>query len=124
MRLLVIDESAERRELLRAGLRLAGYEVAAMLGSPAALLETIAEQEPDAIVIDAGTMKALVSRLADANRRLEERMLVERAKGLLMKARGLDEESAYRALRRMAMDQNRRIGEVARSVIGMAHLLG
>jgi len=41
VRLLVIDESAERRELLRAGLCRAGYEVAAMLGSPAALLETI-----------------------------------------------------------------------------------
>jgi response regulator NasT len=41
-----------------------------------------------------------------------------------MKARGLDEESAYRALRRMSMDQNRRIGEVARSVIGMADFLG
>jgi AmiR/NasT family two-component response regulator len=41
-----------------------------------------------------------------------------------MKARGLDGESAYRALRRMSMDQNRRIGEVARSVIGMADFLG
>jgi AmiR/NasT family two-component response regulator len=34
-----------------------------------------------------------------------------------MKLRGLDEDSAYRALRNMAMNSNRRIGEVARRLI-------
>jgi len=62
--------------------------------------------------------------LADANLKLSERKLVERAKGILMRARGLDEDGAYRALRRMAMDRNRRIGEVAQSVIDMRDLLG
>jgi response regulator NasT len=168
MRVLVVDELAKRGEALRAALRVAGYDVAGALGSPAALLETIEELDPDLVVFDiaspapdvleqlvalarlaprpivlfAGdrspeTIKAIVdasvarfaelqelrSQLAIANRRLDERKLVERAKGLLMKARGLDEDSAYHTLRRMAMDQNRRIGEVARSVIGMADLL-
>jgi len=66
----------------------------------------------------------LRSELAAANLKLSERKLVERAKGILMRARQLDEESAYRALRRMAMDRNRRIGEVAQSVIDMEGLLG
>lgn len=78
----------------------------------------------DAAVARFEQSQDLRSRLAEANLRLDERKLVERAKGLLMRARGLDEESAYRALRRMSMDQNRRIGEVARSVIGMADFLG
>lgn len=62
--------------------------------------------------------------LAEANLKLSERKLVERAKGILMKSRSLDEAAAYRVLRRMAMDRNRRIGEVAQSVIDMRDLLG
>lgn len=62
--------------------------------------------------------------LADVNLKLSERKLVDRAKGLLMKARGYDEAQAYSALRRMAMDRNRRIGEVAQSVIDIQDLLG
>ena len=52
MRVLVVDESAERAELLRAALLLAGYEVTASLTSPLALLKTIERLEPDVIVID------------------------------------------------------------------------
>ena len=52
MRVLVVDESPERAELLRDGLTQAGYEVTASLSSPVALLKTIDELEPDVIVID------------------------------------------------------------------------
>src|ERR1044071_9751 len=52
MRILVVDESPERAELLREGLRLAGHEVTATLSSPLALLKTIDELKPDVIVID------------------------------------------------------------------------
>lgn len=61
--------------------------------------------------------EALRQELAKAKLKLAERAYVERAKGLLMKLRGLDEDSAYRALRNMAMNSNRRIGEVARRLI-------
>lgn len=61
--------------------------------------------------------EALRQELAKAKLKLAERVYVERAKGLLMKLRGLDEDSAYRALRSMAMNSNRRIGEVARRLI-------
>jgi response regulator NasT len=52
MRVLVVDESAERAEVLRAALLLAGYEVTASLTSPLALLKTIEQLEPEVIVID------------------------------------------------------------------------
>ncbi len=54
---------------------------------------------------------------------LEERKLVEKAKGILMKARGLDESAAYDLMRKAAMNENRRIHEVAQSVVTAARLL-
>jgi len=44
---------------------------------------------------------------------LVERKTVDRAKGLLMEQKALSEEAAYKLLRKLAMDQNKRIGEVA-----------
>jgi response regulator NasT len=61
--------------------------------------------------------------LAAAEDRLAERKLVERAKGLLMQARGLTEDEAYRALRRMAMDRGRRLADVAQALVDAAELL-
>src|SRR5512138_2625377 len=52
MRVLVVDESPERADILREGLRRAGYEVSASLSSPVALLSTIEQLRPDVIVID------------------------------------------------------------------------
>jgi response regulator NasT len=66
----------------------------------------------------------LVSELAEANLKLSERKLIERAKGLLMKSRGFSEDEAYHALRRMAMTRKQRLGEVAKTVIDMADFLG
>jgi response regulator NasT len=49
--------------------------------------------------------QTLRAELDDANRKLSERIVVDKAKGLLMKARGLDEEAAYHALRKLAMER-------------------
>lgn len=62
--------------------------------------------------------------LAEANLKLSERKHVERAKGLLMQSRGLSEDDAYRALRKLAMSKKLRLGDVARQVIDTAELLG
>ena len=59
-----------------------------------------------------------------AHAKLSERKLVERAKGLLMSKRGMSEDDAYHALRRMAMERKLRMAEVAERVIGMSELLG
>jgi response regulator NasT len=51
---------------------------------------------------------------------LVERKTVDRAKGLLMEQKGIGEEAAYRLLRKLAMDQNKRIGEVAQDILTYA----
>jgi response regulator NasT len=190
MRVLVVDESPERADILREGLRHAGYEVSASLSSPVSLLATIDELKPDVIVIDtqspsrdvlehlvvltqhtprpvvmfssdgapetireavrAGVsayvvdgldpsrIRAIIDvaiaqfedfqrlreELAEANLKLAERKLVEKAKGLLMKTRSLDEQAAYALLRKFAMDRKLRLGEVAQQLIDAADLLG
>jgi len=189
MRVLVVDESAKRAEVLRAALLLAGYEVTASLTSAVTLLKTIERLEPAVILIDTdspsrdvlehlvmvsrhtprpvvmfasdGTpetiraatragvsayvvdgldekrIKAIVDvavarfdelqdlrdQLAQANSKLAERKLIERAKGLLMKSRSLDEEAAYAALRKAAMDRNLKLSEVAQRIVDAADLL-
>jgi response regulator NasT len=190
MRVLVVDESAERAEILREGLRRAGHEVTASLTSAVALLKTIEELAPEVIVIDtespsrdvlehlvvmsqytprpvvmfatdrapetireavrAGVsayvvdgldparvktivdvavarfedFQGLRAQLAQANLKLSERKLVERAKGILMKTRGLEEDAAYGLLRKLAMDRKLKIAEVAQQLIDAAGLLG
>jgi two-component system, response regulator / RNA-binding antiterminator len=65
----------------------------------------------------------LREELDRARQALDERKVVERAKGILMQQRGLSEESAYALLRKAAMNENRRIAEVAQSVVTAAGLL-
>mgnify|MGYP000967668466 CR=1 FL=1 len=54
---------------------------------------------------------------------LEERKIIDRAKAILMKARGIDEEAAYALLRKTAMDQGKRIADIARQLVMAASLL-
>lgn len=68
--------------------------------------------------------QGLKTELAEANLKLAERKLVERAKGLLMRSRGLSEADAYHALRKLAMQKKLRLGDVARQVLDAAALLG
>jgi len=65
----------------------------------------------------------LRQELQETKASLAERKAVERAKGILMKQRGFDEPEAYHALRKMAMDKNLRIGQVAENVIAVSELL-
>src|SRR6187551_1280598 len=53
---------------------------------------------------------------------LEDRKVIDRAKGILMKAKNISEEAAYALLRKTAMNENKRIAEVAQSVITAAEL--
>lgn len=189
MRVLVLAESADCAEVLRAGVQLAGHELTEVLPLDSALSPALERERPDVVlmqakspsvdlldrVVDAmgasavpfavfsgdGSSQAiecgvragaaayvvdgleaarvpailqvararfdfisgLRSELNVAQQKLAERKFVERAKGLLMKARNLSEDEAYHTLRRMAMERNRRMGDMARSVIEMAELL-
>jgi response regulator NasT len=61
--------------------------------------------------------------LEEARSELENRKLVDRAKGILMTTRGLSEADAYALLRKTAMNQHRKISEIAESLITAAGLL-
>lgn len=65
----------------------------------------------------------LKHELATATKKLSERKVVEKAKGILMKTRGLDEDQAYVALRKLAMERAQPLGKVAGDLVEMAKLL-
>ncbi len=65
----------------------------------------------------------LQSELDRAKGALEERKVIDRAKGILMKARKLTEEDAYALMRKTAMNENKKIVEIAQSVLTAAELL-
>jgi two-component system, response regulator / RNA-binding antiterminator len=61
--------------------------------------------------------------LEETRSELENRKVIDRAKGLLMKTRGISEEAAYGLLRKTAMNQNRKIIDIAQSLVTAAGLL-
>ncbi len=65
----------------------------------------------------------LQRELADAKSALEERKIIDRAKGILMKMRGLSEDEAFVLLRQTAMNEKKKIADIAQSVITAAGLL-
>lgn len=62
--------------------------------------------------------------LADARSELQDRKLIDRAKGLLMQRQGLTEPQAYDKLRKTAMDKGLKIADVAQRILDVADLLG
>jgi two-component system, response regulator / RNA-binding antiterminator len=108
--------------------------------SDTAMIEAAIESGVGAYVVD-GLRKERVKSIVDTaisrfkaftrlreeldrtKQQLEDRKLVERAKGILMQEKGLSEEAAYALMRTAAMRDNLRIGQVAQSVIVAAGLL-
>ncbi len=66
----------------------------------------------------------LTRELEQARSELEDRKIIEQAKGILMRTRGLTEADAYALLRSTAMNQNRRMIDIAQSLVTAADLLG
>jgi response regulator NasT len=66
----------------------------------------------------------LRQELAEVRSELEDRKIIDRAKGILMKTRSIGEADAYAMLRSTAMNQNRKLVEIAQSLITAADLLG
>lgn len=67
--------------------------------------------------------QALRDELQKTKATLNERKLIDRAKGLLMRERGLAEDEAYAALRKLAMDRQQRLVDVAENLLAFADLL-
>ena len=61
--------------------------------------------------------------MSGAKNALEERKVIDRAKGILMKAKQLTEEQAYALMRKTAMNENKKIVDIAQSIITAAELL-
>lgn len=68
--------------------------------------------------------RELQSKVDTLEEALAARKTVEKAKGILMRTKGLDEESAYRTLRKMANDRRKKIAEVAEAVLMAEQLVG
>jgi response regulator NasT len=189
LRVLIVDENAERADAVAAGLLADGYSVVGMIPTHSDIITVVRSTGADVIVCDldhasrdaidamralhldeprpvvmfvdrtdpgateaamaAGVAayvveglspsrvravidvavarfqshQALRAELAEVRSALNERKLIERAKGLLMQTRKMTEDDAYRALRRLAMDQGKRLAEVAANVVAMEKLL-
>jgi response regulator NasT len=70
-----------------------------------------------------GAFDRLRCELEETKSALKERKVIEKAKGILMKSRGLDEEAAYALLRKTAMSSGKRIAAVADSLVSTFDLL-
>lgn len=67
--------------------------------------------------------RALRDELKSAYERLAERKVVERAKGILMQQKNVGEEEAFRLMRKLAMDRNRKLLDIAQQIIDVSDLL-
>jgi response regulator NasT len=187
---MLVDDSQKEVSRLKEGLQASGYDVVTVTTTAGALLDLVALERPDVIIIDtesptrdtleqlsfvsarqprpivlfteerdnrtiqaalkAGVSayvvagihperlqpildvavarftqdQALRAELKDTQGRLAERKVIERAKGIVMRQKGIDEEEAFQLMRKLAMDRNRKLQEVAQQIIDVAELLG
>lgn len=77
----------------------------------------------DAAIARFHMLQKMRIEVAETRRALEERKTIDRAKGILMRARKMTEEDAYALLRKTAMDQGRKLSDVAQALVMTADLL-
>ncbi len=68
--------------------------------------------------------QVLLDELTETRQKLQERKVIERAKGLVMRRGDLTEEQAYARLRAMAMNKNLKLADVAQRIVDVEDLLG
>jgi two-component system, response regulator / RNA-binding antiterminator len=68
--------------------------------------------------------QSLRKKLDKAQTALSERKMIERAKGIVMKQRNLNEEDAFQVMRKTAMDRNQRLADLANTLIDATEILG
>jgi AmiR/NasT family two-component response regulator len=96
-------------------------------GAGAYLTKPVDTRELEAAILLAtarhAELQALQAEVAQAKETLEERKVIERAKGLLMKALGLAEPDAFRRLQLAARERNMRLVDVARAIVEQQDIL-
>jgi response regulator NasT len=117
-RAIVMFSHDGETEMIRAATR-AGVSAYVVGGLESARLRPIL----DAALVRFEEYQALKTELEVTATKLAERKTIDRAKGILMKQRGLDEDAAYQSLRKLAMQRGMRMGEIAKQVIQAAELL-
>ena len=95
----------------------------ALVGTGVAIGPHLERSVLDIVQAQSRRLQAMQDELAVARAALSERKVVERAKGLLMAHRRLTEAEAHKMLRQTAMNQNRRVVDVAESVLAMSDFL-
>jgi len=189
IRVLLVDDTAERRDSVADSLAAVGCEVVGFASSADNLLERVQRANPDVVIMDiespsrdtldslrtvqssaprpivmftqddngetitratrAGVsayvvdnisrkrvrpildaaierfiqFRDLSEELARTRALLSERKIVDQAKGILMKQRGMAEDEAYKAMRSLAMSNNKRLVDIAESIVSAASLL-
>lgn len=97
-------------------------------GVAALLIKPVDDRELSAAIMLAAArhaeLRQLEAEVDRATQALEDRKLLERAKGLLMDGLGLSEQEAFQRIRRTARDRNLTLAEVAARVIDQEPLLG
>jgi two-component system, response regulator / RNA-binding antiterminator len=106
----------------------ASIEAAIDAGVSAYVVNGLKRERVKSVLDTAITRFNVVNRLREeldrAKQALEDRKVIDRAKGILMKTRNLTEEDAYALLRTTAMKESRRVAEVAQGLITAMKLLG
>lgn len=77
----------------------------------------------DAAIARFNMLQKMRSELAATRAALEDRKTIDRAKGIIMRARGISEDEAYALMRRSAMEKGRKIAEIARAIVTAAEVL-
>lgn len=77
----------------------------------------------DAAITRFHMFQRMRTELEATKKALEERKVIDRAKGILMKARKIDEDEAYALMRKTAMAQGRKMADVAEAIVTAAGLL-
>lgn len=77
----------------------------------------------DAAVARFAMLHKVRAELAATRAALEERKLIDRAKGIVMRARGLSEDEAYSLMRKTAMERGRRMADIAQAIVTAAEVL-
>ena len=117
MRILVVDDSDDRGLAVMAG---TDCTVIGPARSSAALRDLLKREGIDVVI---ASMSSPDRDTLESKAALTDRKVVERAKGVLMQQRGLSEPGAYALLRKTAMAQNRKIADVAKSILSVVDLL-
>lgn len=67
--------------------------------------------------------QSLATELEITRKELAQRKVIDKAKGILMQRRGMSEDEAYKAMRKLAMSSNKRLSDIADSIVSAAELL-